>query len=96
VPPLALSKARREAALAEQAEIELARLKGTLIDVAQARADVINRFTIVRTRIQGVPARLAQRLPHLAAEVVPVLDGLLREALEELAAADDTEEAGPC
>ena len=77
--------ARREAALAELAERELAVHKGTLIDAAQARADVIGIFTIVKTRLLGIPSRVAQRLPHLAAEVVPLLDELLREALEDLA-----------
>ena len=81
--------ARREAALADMAEIEVAELRGELVNVAEARADVIAKFTVVKTKILGIPARLAQRLPELAAEVVPVADELLREALEELAAEAD-------
>lgn len=49
------------------------------------RADLIAKYTVVKTRILGVPARAAQRAPHVAAEVVPLIDDLLREALEELA-----------
>lgn len=87
--------ARREAALADMAEIEVAEMRGELVPVAEARADVIGKFTVVKTKILGVPTRIAQRLPHLAAEVVPVVDELLREALEELAAEpDDGEEEG--
>lgn len=81
--------ARREAALADIAEIEASEKKGELVSVAEARADVIEKFTVVKTKILGVPTRVAQRLPHLAAEVVPVVDELLREALEELAAEPD-------
>jgi phage terminase Nu1 subunit (DNA packaging protein) len=83
VPPIEVSKARREAALAELAEIDVAERRGELISVEEARADVIDKFAIVRTRLLGIPARVAQRLPRLAGEVVPVLEGLLCEALEE-------------
>ena len=77
--------ARREAAQADLAELDVAQRTGEFVPVAEARADVIDKFTTVTTRILGVPSRVAQRLPRLAAEVVPVLDSLLREALEELA-----------
>jgi phage terminase Nu1 subunit (DNA packaging protein) len=78
--------ARRERLQADLAEFTLAERRGELIPVAQARRDVMERYTTVKTRLLGVPRRLAQQLPHLAAEVVPVVDALLREALEELAA----------
>lgn len=78
------ASARRESARAAMAEMDLATRRGQLIDVDQARRDVIGRFAIVRTRILGVPTRFAQRRPDLATEVVPILDGLLREALDEL------------
>jgi phage terminase Nu1 subunit (DNA packaging protein) len=80
------ARARREAALADIAEIDRDERRGELVSVEEARADVIDAFTVVKTRILGVSSRVAQRMPHLAAEVVPVLDALLREALEELAA----------
>lgn len=91
VPDYNESRARREAALADMAELEVAERRGELVPVAEARADVIARFTLVRTRLLGVPARAAQRLPHLAGEVVPVIDALVREALEELALDGDPE-----
>lgn len=91
VPDYNESRARREAALADMAELEVAERRGELVPVAEARADVVARFTLVRTRLLGVPARAAQRLPHLAGEVVPVVDALVREALEELALDGDPE-----
>lgn len=80
----AYHSARKEAAAADIAEIDLAERRGQLVDAAGARQDVENAYTLVRTRLLGVPSQVAQRLPHLAGEVVPVVDALLREALEEL------------
>src|SRR5207253_909029 len=80
--------ARREAALADLAEFDVGERRGELIPVAAARADVIDKFTVIRTKLLGVPSQLAQRLPHLAVEVVPVLEQLQREALDEIATAD--------
>lgn len=77
--------ARREAAKADLAELDVAERKGELVPADEARAVLVDKFTIVKTRILGVPARVAQRMPHLAAEIVPVIDELLRDALEELA-----------
>lgn len=77
--------ARREAAQAEIAELDLAERKGELVEVEEARSAMISKFTIVRTLILGVPSRAAQRMPMVATELVPVLDELLREALSELA-----------
>jgi hypothetical protein len=92
VPDYNESRARREAAAARKevahadiAEMDRDERRGELVSVAEARADVIDRFAIVRTRLLGIPSRVAQRMPHVAGEVVPVLDDLLREALEELA-----------
>lgn len=87
--------ARREAAQAELAELDVAERRGELVSAAEARADVIDMFATVKTRILGVPSRVAQRLPRLAAEVVPVLDTLLREALEELSDDSDSSEDPP-
>lgn len=77
--------ARREAVQAEIAELVLAERRGQMIPIETARRDVMERYSMVKTRLLGVPRLLAQQLPHLAAEVVPVVDALLREALEELA-----------
>lgn len=83
--PLTLAKVRREQAAADHAELELAQRRGELVAIADVRRDVSEKFTIVKTRILAVPSRVAQRLPHVATFVLPVLDELLREALEALA-----------
>ncbi|HET9063662.1 MAG TPA: hypothetical protein VFO62_10275 [Candidatus Binatia bacterium] len=94
VPDYNESRARREAALADMAELEVAERRGALVPVDEARAEVQERYMLVRTRLLGVPSRVAQRLPHVAGEVVPILDELLREALEELAIDDNATHHG--
>lgn len=82
---LALAKARHEGARAAVAELQLRRLQGELVPLAEIRAEVTQRYTIVRTRLLGVAARVKQRAPHLAAADVALIDDLVREALEEIA-----------
>lgn len=81
----AQAAARREAAAADLAELELAERRGQLVDATAARADVQQAYSLVKTRLLAVPTLVAQRLPQLAAEVVPVVESAIREALEELA-----------
>lgn len=88
---LMAAKARRECALADLAELELGERRGELVSTEDARSEVRDRYAIVRTRMLGVPSRVAQLRPDLAAEVVPVLEKLIREALEELADEDSKE-----
>lgn len=83
-PPY-VSEARLIAARVELAELELAERRGQLVDAEHSRAAVIEAFSLVKTRLLAVPSRVGQRVPHLAHDVVPVVDELIREALEELA-----------
>jgi phage terminase Nu1 subunit (DNA packaging protein) len=76
--------ARREAALADEAELDLAKRRGELIDAEDARGERIEAYSLVKARLLAVPSQVAQRLPHLATEVEPVIDELIREALQEL------------
>jgi phage terminase Nu1 subunit (DNA packaging protein) len=82
-------EARRSGALADVAEIERDKVREDVVPIDDARAYMIEKFTLVKTRLLGVPSRVAQRLPKLAKEVEPVVDELIREVLEELAAEDD-------
>jgi hypothetical protein len=82
----AAASARREAAQAELAELELAERRGAVVPADEARDGVIAAYSMVKTRILGVPVAVGQRLPDLAGRVVPVVEELLRAALEELSA----------
>lgn len=77
-------QARREAAMADMAELELAELRGELVDAKEADAGYEEHVARAKTRLLGVPAQLGQRMPDIALRVVPVAKELIREALEEL------------
>lgn len=79
------ARVRREAALAEIAELELAERKGRVAPIEELEQRMVRAFTIVRTHLLGIPSRIRQRLPHIAAEDVREIDDLIREALTELA-----------
>lgn len=76
--------ARREAILADMAQLDLDERRGELVQADKAEADKVADYTTVRARMMGIPSRIAQRLPHLAAEIVPIAEELIREGLEEL------------
>ncbi len=79
------ARTRREVAMARRAEIELAQLEGSVVDVDEVRAGVVNKFTIVKTHLLGIPSRMRQRDPTLTAAQITLFDDLIREALTELA-----------
>lgn len=81
-------EARRSGALADVAEIERDKVRDDVVPIEEARSYMIEKFTLVKTRLLGVPSRVAQRLPKLAKEVEPIVDELIREVLEELAEDD--------
>lgn len=69
----------------EANELRLAKERGDTISKDEARADVVEAYTRVRTKLLGVPKRCKQRIPHLSVKEVGIIMGLQREALEELA-----------
>jgi phage terminase Nu1 subunit (DNA packaging protein) len=76
---------RRETAEAELAEIQLAERRGQMVSVDAVRRDTKALFALTRNRLLGVPSAFAQRLPLLAPEAAPVIEELIRDALQELA-----------
>ena len=84
----------RAAAQAELAELELAARRGHLIDAEQARADVIAAFSLTKTKLLAIPSALGQLVPDIAERVVPEVDQLIRDALEELSARGGDSRAG--
>lgn len=81
----AQAAARREAAVADLAELELERERGRLVDAVAANAGYEEHVARAKDRLLGVPTQLGQRMPDIAARVVPIANELIREALKELA-----------
>jgi hypothetical protein len=70
---------------AEHQRLDLAERSGDLLSATQARADMVEVFTHVRTKLLGIPTRCKQRIQGLTNKDVKVIDSLVREALEALA-----------
>lgn len=85
VNELGAARARHAAAQAELAEIELARKRGELMPARNVEARLADVFLRCRMRLLAVPARLRQQDPSLGADQLRLVEGLIVEALEELA-----------
>lgn len=88
LPDYTISRARSEYEKANLLELQRKTQEGLLLrreDVEQAWGRAVN---LTRTRLLGVPSTAKQRIPHLEVEEVELLTGLIREALEELAAGE--------
>lgn len=93
--PLSLTEAsaREKAWKAKLAELDYRKKNGELVEVAdiEARdrrleARHVEVYQQCRTKVLAVPSKAKAALPHLSASDVRVIDALLREALEALAA----------
>jgi hypothetical protein len=79
------AQARRQAALADLAETELAVRRGKLVDAAEIEAGLVELFTVCKTKLLAVPSKAKHQIPHLTRADVRILDTIVREALEDLA-----------
>jgi phage terminase Nu1 subunit (DNA packaging protein) len=76
----------------QEAELDLAKKRGSLIEFAKAEADVADAFRAVRTRLLSVPSRARQRRPTLSDGDIELFEELIEVALEELASRGDADE----
>ena len=82
------ARAAREKYMAELAKLEFLEKSGKLVDaeaVARRWEQVIG---ISRTKVLALPSKIRTRLPKLTAADVAVVEQLVRETLDELAAGD--------
>ena len=67
---LTAAKTRREIAMAEKAELEVARIRGDLIRVSDAEALYLDVVSRARAAIEAIPVRLMHRLVGLDAQAI--------------------------
>lgn len=67
---LTSARTRKEQALAEKAEIEVAKLKGDLISVTEAEAVYLDIASRVRAALEAVPVRMMHRLVGLDPQAI--------------------------
>lgn len=82
---LANAAARQKHWAAELAQLKFREAAGELVPAADVERRLVNVFAASKTHLLAIPSRLQQALPHLTASDLEVLDGILREALVELA-----------
>lgn len=92
-PDLAESRARREAAEAALAEIELAEKRAELVLAKDVESKLVNVFAQCKTKLLAVASRARQRDPGLTGPQVELFETLIREALDDLARAAGDERA---
>jgi phage terminase Nu1 subunit (DNA packaging protein) len=90
-PDLAESRARREAAEAALAEIELAEKRRELVPAKDVESKLVNVFAQCKTKLLGVAARARQRDPGLTGPQIELYEELIREALDDLAFASESD-----
>jgi hypothetical protein len=88
-PDLAESRARREAAEASLAEIELAEKRGELVPVTDVESKLVGVFARCKNKLLAVPSRVRQRDPALSPAQVELIEAVIREALDDLASASE-------
>lgn len=82
---LARARERRELVSAELAELELAKLRGSVVEASQIEARWSDEILRARTRLLGIPVRAREADPTLADSQIRLFDSLIREALDALA-----------
>ena len=83
---LAEARLRHESADAEKAEIDVARMKGELLVARDVEDRMVAVFASCKTKLLGIPSRARQADPALTSSQVTLIEELVREALEDLAA----------
>jgi phage terminase Nu1 subunit (DNA packaging protein) len=78
------SRARREAAEAGLAELELAQEQKKLLPAADVEARLVKVFADCKNKLRGVPSRARQQDPALTAAQLALLTELIDAALEDL------------
>jgi hypothetical protein len=79
------ASAREKQFKAGLAELELRQKLGELVDAKEVQDRIANDYTIVRTKLLGVPGKVRTRAPHLSVSDIAIVEAEIREALEQLA-----------
>lgn len=87
---LASAKLRREQADAELAEIKVAKERGVLVEAERVEGLWAGLVVAMRAKLLSLPGRAATQSAGMSIpEVEALLESMVREALDELARADD-------
>ena len=86
IPDFNTSRSKREAMMARLAEIDVEEREKVLVPSAEVEASWIQLVTIAKTKVLGIPTKAKQRIPDLDKNAMSLLDEIVHETLEDLAA----------
>ena len=86
IPDYDESRARTEHLRAELLELDRQQKEGLLVETEKIEHEWVEIVTRARTKLLGIPTKAKQRIPDLDTDAIGVLDDIVREALEDLAA----------
>lgn len=67
------------------AQLQVAKLEGSLVSAEKVKAEWASLVLLARNKIMGSAIRIKEKIPELTAAHVRTIEGVLREALEDLA-----------
>lgn len=91
IPDFDDSRARHEYEKANLAELERRRREGELIDRETVGRSLARLMAVLKSAMLSLPSTLRDRIPHLTAEEIDVVETLVRRQLEELAQGIDAD-----
>lgn len=86
IPDYNESRARTEHLKAELLELERKEKERILVKSEEIEAKWVEIITMARTKLLGIPTKAKQRIPDLDTDAIGILDDIVRECLEDLAA----------
>jgi phage terminase Nu1 subunit (DNA packaging protein) len=89
VPEYNESRARTEFLKAELLDLERKQKEKSLVKADEIESKWVEIITIARTKILGIPTKAKQRIPDLDTDAITLLDDIVRETLEDVAATAD-------
>jgi hypothetical protein len=90
IPDYNESRARTEHLKAELLELERKQKEEILVKSEEIESKWVEIITIARTKVLGIPTKAKQRIPDLDNTAITILDDIVRETLEDLAATPTT------
>jgi hypothetical protein len=92
LPSIQKSRQKKEKYDAELAKIKVEKERGKLIDAVETEKRWIQVGNILKTKVLGMPSKIRQRIPEITDIQYSIIETIAREALEELANENVTEE----
>ena len=86
IPDFNTSRSKREAMMARLAEIDVEEREKVLVPSADVESQWVQLVTIAKTKVLGIPPKAKQRIPDLDKNAMSLLDEIVLETLEDLAA----------